>query len=365
MTESAPALKEIFNLQRIQHIADETSKLAPAFDKARFLALCQQGLAGLSLMTRLRRVTEALHATLPGDYRANLTILKALAPRLNSGFVTMALPEYVALYGIDDFDVSMDALRYFTAFGSSEFAVRYFLQHDLARSLAIMEAWAEDENEHVRRLASEGCRPRLPWSFQIIPLKQDPAPIANILEKLKADPALYVRRSVANNLNDITKDNPDWVLDRAEQWPRQQPETAWILKHALRSLVKKGDARALALMGAGEKAQVTLSQLRVTPSDIQLGQAIEITFALASTSEQPQRLIIDYAIHYVKKSGAVAAKVFKLKTLELDGLQQQSVRKKQQIANFTTRVHYAGQHKVDIIINGEVLASSGFNLVID
>src|SRR5690606_38553575 len=140
--------------------------------------------------------------------------LYKLAPRLKSGFATLILPEYVALYGADHFDTSMAALKLFTTFGSSEFAVRHFLQRDLSRTLAVMETWAHDENEHVRRLASEGCRPRLPWSFHIKPLKLDPTPLGSILDALRDDPSLYVRRSVANNLNDITKDNPAWVLDR-------------------------------------------------------------------------------------------------------------------------------------------------------
>lgn len=361
--EAAPALKEIFNEARIHHIADAARAVCPAFDRERFLAGCLGDLEQLSLMARLRRVAESLHTALPGDTHANIAVLRALAPRLNSGFVTMALPEYVALHGSGDFEASMAALKFFTAFGSSEFAVRPFLQRDLSRTLAVMEQWAHDENEHVRRLASEGSRPRLPWSFRIRPLMEDPSPLAPILEALKADPSPYVRRSVANSLNDITKDHPAWVLDRIERWPLDDPATAWIAKHALRSLIKRGDPRALAVIGAGKPARVAVRDLAVSPAAISLGQTIEIAFALASTADEPQRLVIDYAIHYVKKSGGGAARVFKLKTLDLAAGAIERVRKRQSIANFTTRVHYPGRHEIEILINGQIHGRTAFELL--
>ncbi|UUZ63330.1 DNA alkylation repair protein [Polaromonas sp. P1-6] len=239
-----PALKEIFDANRFRHVAAETTAVYPRFDTARFLALSLPGLDTLTLMQRLRRMTESLHATLPSDYKKTIGILRKLAPRINRGFVTLVLPDYVGLHGQDDFDTSMEALKFFTAFGSSEFAVREFLRRDPARTLAVMQAWSRDESEHVRRLASEGCRPRLPWSFRLEALMAEPALAAPILENLKADPSLYVRKSVANHLNDVTKIHPDWVLERLESWPLDNPHTAWIARHALRTLIKQGDRRA-------------------------------------------------------------------------------------------------------------------------
>lgn len=362
-TQAAPALKEIFNAERIHHIADEAAGVLPAFDRKRFLAGTLGDLQDLSLMARLRRVAESLHAAMPGDYRTNLGVLRDLAPRLNSGFVTMALPEYVAIHGAEDFEASMEALKVFTTFGSSEFAVRHFLRRDLERTLAVMKGWSRDENEHVRRLASEGSRPRLPWSFQIKPLMADPSPLASILDALKADPSLYVRRSVANNLNDITKDNPTWALDRIESWPLEDPGTGWIAKHALRSLIKKGDRRALAVIGAREAAQVALSDLEITPRAIALGETITLSFELRSTAGQSQRLVVDYAIHYVKKSGATSPKVFKLKTLTLAAHEIERLRKTQVIADFTTRAHYPGRHEVEIFVNGKACGRAAFDLL--
>jgi 3-methyladenine DNA glycosylase AlkC len=358
----APALKEIFNRERLRHIAEQTLAVYPAFDSKAFMARAAKDLEGLSLMQRLNRVSQSLHAGLPQDYPAALDILFQLAPRLNSGFVTLILPEYVALYGQHDFQRSMQALKLFTAFGSSEFAVRHFLRNDLNQGLALMHAWSLDDDPHVRRLASEGCRPRLPWSFRLEKLVADPSPVLEILDNLKADDSLYVRKSVANHLNDITKDNPDWVLDQIEAWPLDNPHTAWIACHALRSLIKKGDPRALTIMGAGEKAQVRIDGLSVTPNAIHLGERISLSFTLTSTADTHQRLIIDYAIHYVKKSGGTSAKVFKLKTLELAAGQSVTITREQQIRNFTTRVHYAGRHEVDVLINGQCLGRSVFDL---
>lgn len=363
-TQAAPALKEIFNRARLQHIAEQTTAIYPAFDTQAFLAHVAHDLEDQSLMQRLNRVSRGLHAGLPADYSQALAILYKLAPRLNSSFVSLILPEYVALYGQHDFERSMQALKFFTTFGSSEFAVRHYLRLDFQRALQIMHDWSLDENEHIRRLASEGSRPRLPWSFRLEPLMVDPTPVLTILDNLKADSSLYVRKSVANHFNDITKDNPDWVLAQIEGWSLDNPHTAWIARHALRSLIKKGDRRALTIMGAGHTPQVRVDQVSVTPTTIHLGDTLSLSFQVTSTAERSQRLIIDYAIHYVKKSGGTSAKVFKLKTLELGPGESVIVARKPQLRNFTTRVHYPGVHELDILINGECLASSRFELLI-
>ena len=360
-TEST-ALKEIFNESRFHQFASEFSAVYPAFNVTEFLALALPNLEGMTLMQRLRHMTLSLHATLPADYRHALTILRQVAPRINHGFASLVLPDYVSLYGQDDFDHSMDALKYFTTFGSAEFAVREFIRRDQARALAVMEGWSLDNNEHVRRLASEGSRPRLPWSFRLDALVRDPSPVAPILENLKMDTSLYVRKSVANHLNDITKDHPAWVMDRLEQWPLDNAHTAWIAKRALRTLIKKGDARALALIGAGDKAQVRLHDLAVTPRQIQLGDKITLSFQLESTAPAAQRLVVDYIVYYVKKSGGSSAKVFKLKELTLEAGKSIAISRSQSIRDFTTRVHYPGRHEVEIVVNGESLGKDYFDL---
>ncbi|MEN5243469.1 DNA alkylation repair protein [Pseudomonas atacamensis] len=361
---AAPALKEIFNAERLQHIADEMSAVYPAFKARTFLKHAQDGLAELSVMQRMARVSESLHAVLPLDYEDSLEVLFELAPRLNSGFVSMCLPHYVASYGAHAFDTSMDALKYFTTFGSSEFAIRYFLRSDLERSLERMHDWTRDENHHVRRLASEGSRPRLPWSFRLEAVQADPQLAAGILERLKADESLYVRKSVANHLNDVTKVHPEWVLDTIEGWSLENKHTAWIAKHALRSLIKQGDVRALTVIGAGAKAEVELLDVQVEPAVVRLGEAITLSFTVKSMVAHEQRLVIDYAIEYVKANGGVSRKVFKLKTLALAGFGTEVVRRNQVIKDFTTRKHFAGRHGVQVMVNGEVLGSAAFEVLI-
>lgn len=363
-TTGSPLLKEIFNRERLQHIAAQTAAVCPGFDTGPFLVLATENLDALGIMQRLRQVATSLHQTLPGGFAENVEVLYALAPRIDHGFASIALPEYVALYGEAHFDLSMDALRFLTRFGSSEFAVRPFLGRELQRTLAVMEGWARDDNEHVRRLASEGCRPRLPWSFQIRELIADPAPVGSILETLKSDPSPYVRKSVANHLNDITKDNPDWVLEKLERWPMEDGHTAWIVKHALRTMIKKGEPRALTLIGAGGKPAVRVDAFAVAPASISLGQRVRIDARLVSASEEQQRLVVDYAVHYVKKSGSPSRKVFKLRTIDLAPGAACELTAGQTVRDFTTRKHYAGHHRIELMVNGDILAEGGFDLAV-
>ncbi|MDR0352907.1 MAG: DNA alkylation repair protein [Opitutaceae bacterium] len=360
------ALKDtLFDAGRFRLVAREAARLAPRFDAEKFLALSLDGLDRLSLMQRLRRMTEALHATLPQDFRKALGLLKKLAPRLGPGFAALAWPDFVAHHGHGrgDFEVSMEALKFFTPFGSSEFAVREFLRRDLRRTLAVMETWSRDEDEAVRRLASEGCRPRLPWAFRLDALVADPSPVAPILENLRSDPSLYVRKSVGNHLNDITKDHPEWVLRRVAGWPLENPHTAWIVRRALRTLIKRGDRRALAVVGAGEKPRVRISSFRVEPPAVRLGGRVAFSFRLESTARRAQRLVVDYAVHYVKKHGGTSAKVFKLREFTLAAGAAAEIAKSQRIQDFTTRTHHPGRHVIDVLVNGERLGGGWFDLL--
>ena len=358
----APALKEMFNEARYRKMARDVAAVHHGFDEKRFLKLTLPELEPLALLQRLRRATEALRATLPEKYPAALDVLRRVAPSFGEGFTALVLPDFVGLYGLDDFDRSLDALKFFTTFGSSEFAVREFLRRDLRRTLRVMEKWSRDDNEHVRRLASEGSRPRLPWSFKLTALIADPSPVAKILENLKADPSLYVRKSVANHLNDITKDHPAWVLDRIDTWNLATPHTAWIAKRALRTLIKRGDRRALGAIGAGARAEIRVEHFTISPAAIHLGETVDLSFQITSLARSPQKLVMDYAIHYVKQSGITSAKVFKLKEVALGAGASLSVSKRQRIQDFTTRQHHPGSHRVQLLVNGELFAEGLFDL---
>ncbi len=360
--ESAPVLKDWFDEACFRRIAGELAALHPRFHQKDFLALALDGLEPLSLLQRLRRMSEATRAALPLDYGDSLTVLRSLAPRIEHKFVTLFLPDFVGLYGHDDFDASMEALRFFTPFGSSEFAIREFLKRDLSATLAVMEEWSHDPDEHVRRLASEGCRPRLPWSFRLPELIADPRPALPLLENLRADPSLYVRKSVANHLNDISHDNPDIALQTLTRWDKNNPRTAWIAKRALRTLVKEGHPGALTLLGAGQPAQVRIESFTISPETIATGEEIRLSLHLASTEKKTQQLLIDYVVHYVKQSGKTSEKIFKWKEITLGAEETLVLEKRQTIRDFSTRKHYPGRHRVEVQVNGKRLAETAFFL---
>ena len=351
--------------QALTTIADAGAAASPRFDRAAFLTAATDGLDALSIMERVRHIADALHPALPADYEAALEVIAAMAPRLTHGFQAVAVTEYVARYGLDDIDRSMDALARLTRFGTAEFAIRPFLAKDADRALAVMARWTGSDDEHVRRLASEGRRPRLPWAARVPALKADPTRAAHILEVLKADPAIYVRKSVANHLNDIAKDRPGWLLDRLADWPQDNPHTAWIVRHALRTLIKQGEPRALALIGVGHGAAVTVRKFAVAPSTVRLGERIAIAAEIASDSTVNQPLVVDYRVHYARAGGKNAAKVFKWKAFDLAGGDTASLRISQVIRDFSTRRHHPGRHDIDLIVNGQTMAMGGFELLVD
>lgn len=363
-TDDKPAaLKEIFDRARLRKFADDMASIKGGFDRERFMAIAARNLDGLGIMQRMRQVAEAFDATLPADFETAVGLVRELAPRVQHGFASIALCEFVLIRGRGHFDAALAALAALTRYGSAEFAIRPFLQDDLARGLQTMRRWADDENEHVRRLASEGARPRLPWSFHIRALVADPSPALPILDALKADPSLYVRKSVANHLNDIGKDHPALLVETVSGWDRSDARTAWIAKHALRTLIKSGDAGALAVIGAGEAAKAEVTRFVVAPAEMKLGERLAISASITSTATGPQRVVADYAIHYVKKSGRPSRKVFKLKVLELAPGQTADLSISQILKDFTTRTHHPGQHKVELMLNGAVVAEGGFDLM--
>ncbi len=363
MADGTPsALKEMFNASRYRHIAGLLAGAVPGFDRKHFLASATVNLSELSLLQRMRRMTEACRATLPGDYLSALEFLGQIAPRIDHGFVSVFLCDFVGLYGHDHFEASMEALKYFTRTGSAEFAIREFLKRDLMRTLAVMSKWSKDPDEHLRRLACEGCRPRLPWSFRLEALVADPSPNRSILENLKSDPSRYVRKSVANHLNDISKDHPDWLFAMISRWPKENVHTTWIIKHALRTLIKRGDQRALAVIGASCRTKIELTNLKLVPGSVKLGGRIQFSFQLKSYGKTGQRLIVDYAVHYVKKSGKTAPKVFKLHELALAPSATASLSKQHRLQELTTRRHYPGRHRLEIMINGKLVGGRNFLL---
>ena len=242
----AERLKDMFFTEEsINGFADAIKNHYPGFDKPRFLKIMfDASFADKELLDKMRHTTMCLFDTLPKPYEKALEILKKAAPDVK-GFEAMALPDFVATYGMEDWDLSMPALGHFTKYYSSELAIRPFLDKDPDRVLPYLWKWTEQDAVPLRRLASEGSRPRLPWAMALPRFKQDPSMILPILEKLKDDPSEDVRRSVANHVNDISKDNPDIALELCGRWYGQSANVDRIVKHACRTLLKAGDSRAL------------------------------------------------------------------------------------------------------------------------
>jgi hypothetical protein len=214
----------------------------------------------------------------------------------------------------------------------------------------------------VRRLASEGSRPRLPWGMRLPQYIHDPEPLRAILQKLKADESLYVRRSVANNLNDISKDNPEWMINLCESWVADSNEhTDWIVKHALRSLVKAGDVCVFPLLGYAAKPAVVASEIQLDKKQIKLGNSIEFSCAL-SGGKSAQNLVVDYVIYFMKANGKLAPKVFKLKNILLAKNETIAITKTHSFKPITTRRYYTGLHQLAIQVNGKEVARTDFYL---
>ncbi|MED3992159.1 DNA alkylation repair protein [Priestia aryabhattai] len=350
--------KSVFNEELITHLSDTFSREMSSFDQKAFHELVfQQDWEDLALKERMRRITLSMHEVLPADYEEALHILYKAAPTVG-GLQGTVFPDYVELYGLNDWEASIKALAFFTPFSTSEFAVRPFLIQDQKRMLQQMIEWAGDENHHIRRLASEGSRPRLPWGQSVPALKQDPKQTLPILEQLKRDESLYVRKSVANHLNDISYIEKDWMLDVMKSWYGKDVKTDWIVKHACRSLLKKGDSEALSLFGYGDDPGVTVTGLGLHPHTITIGDSIDFSFELSV--EKPMPLRIEYGIHYVKAKGNRTQKVFMLKNVQAKAGQTLTVTKKHGFKDLSTRKHYSGTHTLSVIVNGVVKAEADF-----
>ncbi len=370
MTEF-PALKDQIDMELVGQMAGRITKIYPDFAHDDFNKAVDAGLHDLELKPRFGLIADKLHLFLPDDYPQAVQILVDILDDTQHdfehiedvGFRLLSIPTFVEQYGVDHFDASINAMYIITRYTSCEFAIRPFIMQYPEQAMEVLHQWVLDDNEHVRRLASEGTRPRLPWAPQLPEFIKDPSPTINLLQPLKDDPSLYVRRSVANHLNDITKDHPERVLDTLEAWQDHASEgTLWLINHALRTLVKKGDKRALSLLGYGS-ADVELQDFTVSPQQLQFGDSLNIQFSLKSNSDRSQNLMIDYIMHFVKANGKTAPKVFKLKKTQLDAATTLHIEKSHSIRPISTRKYYAGTNRVEIQVNGTVIGETTFDLI--
>jgi len=343
-------LKDRFlNKDFVRALGNAVARHDPAFDVAKFLkSVLDRQWASRELKARVRHLSQVLHERLPYPYERQIEILTAVAPSFD-GLGAMVFPDFVETFGQDHFAVSVIALREFTPRFSSEFAVRPFLVRYSRRMLETMEQWARHESHHVRRLATEGCRPLLPWAMQLTAFRQDPAPVLAILEVLKADPHESVRRSVANNLNDISKDHPELVLKIAAAWMGQSAETDRILKHACRGLLKAGNRKALALFGYRTEVQAQVLDLSTDRSRLRIGEALRFRFRVRMP--KPASVRLEYRVYFRKANGKTSPKVFQIFQKVLPA-GDTTVERGHRFQNLTTRKHYPGEHVIAVAVNG-------------
>lgn len=365
--ENPSAFKHSINIDMASRIAKAIVRVAPSFPKKKFLNSLKN-ITTLELKGRVHLLRDALKSTLPDEYPSALKILVSSLedPEIKSWHL-WPYTDFVQTYGLDHWEISLNALYLFTKKFTSEFAVRPFLIQFPEKTLAKLNYWAGDPDMHVRRWVSEGTRPYLPWGERLKCFVEEPAPTLVLLEKLKYDPELYVRKSIANHLNDISKDHPDRVVKILERWKKESPKEhlpkiLWIQNHALRTLIKKGNINALRLMGVSAKTEIKVSPIKVNKTRFKMSETVDFNFRIESKSKKMQKLVVDYIIHHVKSNNERSPKVFKLKTLNLGAQDQVLIRKKHSLKPITTRKYYSGKHLLEIQINGKIYAKTEWHL---
>lgn len=349
----------------------------PDFDHYGFTDAATKNLDSLELKERSNQIMNAMIKYLPGDFnKAGEIILASLSPALEgdifgitvdedgiAGWAIMPMTHYVGVCGQGHLELSMKLLKEMTKRFSSEFGIRFFLLESPEQTLSILKKWTGDKDRHVRRLVSEGTRPRLPWAMQLPLFIEDPSPVIELLELLKDDKEEYVRRSVANNLNDIAKDHPDLVAGITKKWLRgASDDRKKLIRHACRTLIKKGHKEVLQQFGY-KPPKIVKVIVDVSTPQVVFGQALNFSLSLTSDSDHDQPLMIDYIIHHQKANGKTSPKVFKWQNKTLGAHKEHTSTKKHPFKKITTRVYYPGAHKLEIIVNGVSVGTADFDLL--
>jgi 3-methyladenine DNA glycosylase AlkC len=353
-------LKDIYSVPFYDKFSNILEDVLPNFNKHNFTsAIFTDNWGSKELKQRMRHTSLVLHQFLPADFTKTSRIFEILISRIQQNPFTqsslefMFFPDYIEIYGIEDFETSVKTIEFVTQFTSCEFAVRPFIIKYGERMLQQMYQWSLHENHHVRRLASEGSRPRLPWAMALPELKRNPKPILPLLDNLKNDVSEYVRRSVANNLNDIAKDNPDIVIQIAKQWKGKSKETEAIIKHGCRTLLKQGNSDILKFFGLADNPKVQLIDFKIRKKSICIGENLAFSFSLQNNDKKTQFIRLEYAVYYLRKNGQLSKKVFKISERQLNPGEIIEIQRKQSFKIITTRQFYIGQQKLGIIINGQ------------
>jgi 3-methyladenine DNA glycosylase AlkC len=372
----AEQLKTFFSPALVRRLGADIERVHPAFEHRAFVKEATAGLDDLELLDRGKHIAKALAKWLPAEYPAAIDVLlRSLGPEHRTDElvgVGMApffyLPHtiFVAERGLEHFDVSMRAQYELTKRFSAESSIRPFIARDPERTLTMLQRWSRDPDAHVRRLVSEGTRLRLPWAMRVAWLDANPDRVLQLLELLKDDPTTLVRRSVANNLNDLGKVHPALLAKTAEAWlEKASAERRALVEHALRSAVKRGEPWALRLLGYGKKPAVSVDSVRFAPRRVSIGGRVTMSFTVRSTARVTQDLLVDVAVHFVKARSKTSRKVFKVKRVSLPSRGEVELRANVSLAVHTTRKPNPGKHEVDIVVNGQSFSAGAFTVTAD
>jgi 3-methyladenine DNA glycosylase AlkC len=322
----------------------------------------------LELKGRIRHITHSLHPFFPADFKDASPLIAKLSRALNvsshstGSFPYIFLPDYVEVYGTAHPELSLDCLGEVTKLVSAEFAVRPFLTRYPEMTFQKLFEWSSHPDANVRRLASEGCRPRLPWASSIPELKKNPARILEILENLKNDPSEFVRKSVANNLNDIGKDHPQLLMEVCRKWTTKDPYTRWILRHACRTLLKKGNREALVFHGFNPEGKGKVNSLELREKKIRVGDKLAFDFEFNSLENKLAAYRLEYAIAYPTSTGKTSVRIFKIAEKKLKRGIPLKIHRQQSFRDMTTRKHHKGKHLLTILANGKKMAAAEFQV---
>jgi len=365
----AEALKNVYNQQFLAGLCGYIKPLLPDFPETDFIRSVQdKNWKNRELKDRMRHISITLNQYLPGSYRQQLKVITGIARQMlkekptQQSFPYLILADFIEQFGQDHLTVSLSAMEIVTQVTSCEFAIRPFIKRYPEEVMAQMLLWAKHPNPNVRRFSSEGCRPRLPWGMVLPDFIADPAPILPILEILKTDSSEYVRKSVANNLNDISKDHPEIVRRIATRWYGTNKDVNWVVKHAVRTLLKKGDPAMLGLFGHAHDTPVSAKDLRLSAKSIAIGDQLEFSFAIRNDSEETLSLRVEYFVYYRKARGHAQKKIFKISESRYAPGKWHTIQRKHSFRDLTTRKHHPGKHTLAIVVNGKELIQKDFDL---
>ncbi|GAA0924797.1 DNA alkylation repair protein [Kribbella koreensis] len=360
-----PTAEEMLSTAAVVALGACLRRAAPSLELAT-VAAAPAELAGLAFSERGRLVRDALLADLPTEYGAMEKIFRAALDDPGfTGWMIWPVTEAVAVRAVadDELEAGLALIAALTPRLTGEFALRTFLAAELDRTLAVVLEWTRHPDEHVRRLASEGTRARLPWAKRVPGLIERPDVTRPILEALRRDESEYVRRSVANHLNDLSRLDPALAVAIAGEWLASPvPSTTRLVRHALRTLIKAADPGALALLGFEPPAGLVVDGPLVAVPAVAVGESLAFEFSAHNRGDGELRLAIDYVVHHVKANGTLAPKVFKLTTRTLAPGESATIARQHSFKPISTRRYYAGEHALELQINGRTFGRSSFTL---